>query len=191
MSIPTYIEFQESAATWRGEFEGVSYELSWHSKSEYMDQGIWCWYLILFEEQFLLEDWKKLLLEKQDREFAGSWRRHWAYENFPDLGYEWTFGEVRTHLCRDRVERNTVKVGIDHGHSWDRDNGYYEGKSYMEMEAKDAIKKFNSLFPNQNKKCAWSGIYDTPDKLFETNAGWLVHVSMENKLPDHINWKRK
>ena len=61
----------------------------------------------------------------------------------------------------------------------------------MKRDVERSIEKLIGMFPNRRVKCAYSGIYDDADKFFETNAGWLVHVSHEGKTFDHANWQRK
>ena len=123
---PTYEQPLSSAARWAGEHKGIHYELSWHGSSEYSPEGTWCWYIILFQEQFYAEDWQKLRLEREDKEYAGKWRRHFNYDTFPDCDPhgEWTYGEMETYLGRDGTEQERVKVGCDYAHSFDRDGGY-------------------------------------------------------------------
>src|SRR5688500_15617937 len=112
---PTYDELLKAGAQWHGTHQGIRYELSWHGASEYTPEGTWCWYIIVCDEQFYPEDWAKLRLERQDKEWNGKWRRHWAYETFPDVDPhgEWTFGEQTTYLGGDGKEHEQVKVGCD------------------------------------------------------------------------------
>lgn len=190
---PTLDQFLKCGARWHGEHLGISYELSWHGCSEYNPDGTWCWYIFVTSEQFYPDDWAKLRLEQKDSEFAGSWRSHWSYETFPDCDPhgEWTFGEMNSYLGRDGNKHERVKVGCDYAHSFDRDGGYWEGHDDVERDVKRSIGKFVAMFPTRRVKCAYSGKYDDPDKFYETNAGWFVHLSCEEKAPDHFNWQRK
>lgn len=190
---PSLEQFLASSARWNGEHLGISYELSWHGRSEFSPEGTWCWYLVLFQEQFYPEDWKRLRLERQDAESFGSWRRLYRYENFPDCDPhgEWTFGEMATYLGRDGTEYERIKVGCDYAHSFDRDGGYWEGHPDVKRDVERSIEKFLKMFPNRKVKCAYSGKWDDADKFFETNAGFKVHVSYEGKTFDHPNWQRK
>ncbi len=190
---PTLEQFMTCAARWDGEHRGIRYELSWHGASEYQPQGIWCWYIIVTQEQFYADDWAKLRLEPQERELAGSKHRHWSYETFPDCDPhgEWTFGEMSTYMGRDGKDYDRVKVGCDYNHSHNRDEGYWQGRDDLERDVKASIEKLVKMFPKRRVKCAYSGRWDDADKFFETNAGWLVHVSQEGKTFDHVNWQRK
>jgi len=191
--LPTLDDFLASGARWNGEHHGVHYELSWHGRSEYQESGIWCWYIIVTDEQFYPEEWTLLRLKKQDRELNGSWHRFWSYEDFPDVDPHggWTFGEQETYLGKDGKKHEKVKVGCDYAHSWDRDGGYWHGRADIERDVKASIEKLLKLFPRRRVRCAYSGKWDDADKFFTTNAGWQVHVDSEAKAAEmHHNWRR-
>lgn len=183
---PLLEDFLGSAAKWQGEHNGISYELSWHGRSEYSPEGTWCWYITLRSQQFSTEDWLKLRLTREDKEFAGSWRRHWDYDSFPDLEAHggWTFGEMNTYLGRDGKEYETIKVGCDYAHLWDRESGYYEGKQQIERDAKHSIDLFCQMFPGRRDRCDYCGIYDEPEGFYTARNGRRVHKSQEEKLRD-------
>lgn len=84
--IPSKEDFLAASCRWNGSHNGIGFELNWHGRSDYNQSGTWCCYILISDEQFYPDDWAKLRLERDDIEFAGSWRRHWNYDNFPDLG---------------------------------------------------------------------------------------------------------
>jgi len=184
--LPTLDDFLSSCAKWNGEHQGIRYELSWHGRSEYSPQGTWCYYLRLVEEQFFPEDWKRLRMERQDRQFmgGGSWHRHWDYDSFPDLEPHggWTFGEMDIYLGRDGKEHESLKVGCDYAHSFDRDGGYWEGRSDVERDAKRSIDLLVEMFPRRRPRCAYSGKYDDPENFYEARNGSMIHKDQEAKL---------
>jgi hypothetical protein len=184
--IPTNDEFLSASCTWRGEHHQVRYELSWHGRSEYQPQGIWCWYLLLTEEQFYPDDWKRLRLERQDRQFGdgGSWHRHWDYDSFPDVEPHggWTFGEMHIQLGRDGKEYEHVKVGCDYNHSWDRDGYYSEGRAEIESDVKRSIDRLVAMFPKRRERCGYSGKWDDSDQFYTARNGSRIHKSNEAKL---------
>src|SRR6185437_1078757 len=146
-------------------------------------QGIWCWYILLVEEQFYPDDWAALRLERQDSDSLGSWRRHWSYENFPDAEPHggWTFGEQYIYLGRDGKEYERVKVGCDYAHSWDRDEGYWQGKSDIERDVKRSIETLLKMYPRRRVQCAYTGMWGEPDEFY-TSANGPVLKSKEEKL---------
>jgi hypothetical protein len=172
---PTIEDFLSSASKWRDQHKGISYELSWHGRSEeYSPEGTWCWYILVNSEQFYADDWAKLRLEKQDRQFmsAGSWHRHWTYDNFPDVEPHggWTYGEMSTYLGKDGQEYELVKVGCDYSHLWDRESGYWQGKSDVERDVKHSIDLLVEMF------------HDDPEQFYTARNGQTVHKSQREKL---------
>lgn len=184
--IPSNEDFLSGSSKWRGEHKGVRYELSWHGRSEYSPQGTWCWYICVNSEQFYPEDWAKLRLEKQDRQFmgAGSWHRHWSYDHFPDLDAHggWTYGEMSVYLGKDGKEYEYVKVGCDYAHLWDRESGYWQGREAIERDAKDSIDKLLEMFPRRRLRCGYSGKYDDEDQFYTARNGQVVHKTEQEKV---------
>lgn len=186
---PTIDDFLESAAKWRGEHKGINYELSWHGRSEYSPQGTWCWYIFVTSQQFYPDDWAKLRLEKQDRQFTGvgSWHRHWTYDSFPDLDAHggWTYGEQSSYLGKDGKEHELVKVGCDYSHLWDRESGYWQGRAEIESDAKCSIDKLLEMFPRRRLRCGYSGMFDDADQFYTARNGQTVHKTQHEKLIEH------
>jgi hypothetical protein len=193
MSKPTLEDFLDSAAKWNGEHRGIHFELSWHGRSDYSPQGTWCYYIRVNSEEFYAEDWAKLRLERQDRQLLGSsWHRHYGYETFPDLDAHggWTFGEMDTYLGRDGKEHESVKVGCDYAHLWDRESGFWQGREEIERDAKRSIELLCEMFPRRRPRCAYSGQYDDADQFYTARNGRLIHKSQENKLPEGwVEWR--
>lgn len=189
MSKPTLEDFLKSAAKWRGEHNGIGYELSWHGMSDYSPEGTWCYYLHLSSEQFYADDWAKLRLPQEDKEFAGSFRRHFAYENFPELDAHggWTFGEMSTHLGRDGKEYEQAKIGCDYAHLWDRESGFWQGREAVERDAKHSIDLLCEMFPRRRQRCGYSGRYDDPENFYTARNGAIVHNSRRAEFSES-NW---
>jgi hypothetical protein len=185
---PTYEEALSGACKWHSSHRGVRYELSWHGASEYSPQGTWCWYLLLPQEQFNSEDWARLRLEKQDKKFHedGSWHRHYTYDRFPDLEPhgEWTFGEMELYLGRDGKEYEHVKVGCDYAHLWDREGGFWQGKSDVEHDVKRSIDLLCAMFPNMREKCSYSGKWGEPEEFYTARNGTRVHNDYRAKFSE-------
>ena len=186
MTKPTLEDFLASAAKWRGSHNGIAYELSWHGLSEYNSEGTWCYYLHLYSEQFYPEDWAKLRLERQDREFAGSFRRHYDYDSFPHLNAHggWTFGEMNIYLGRDGREYEHVKIGCDYAHLWDGENGYWQGRAAVENDAKRSIDLLCEMFPRRRQKCGYSGKYDDPEHFYTARNGQIIHKSQRGQFSE-------
>jgi len=182
--IPTLKDFMEAGCRWFGEHEGIRYELSWHGCSDYNPQGTWCYYLHLTDEQFYPEDWAKLRLEHEDKEFYDSWCRHYSYDEFPDLDAHsgWTFGEMSLHLGRDGKEHEHVKVGCDYAHLWDRESDFPDGRASVERDAKHSIDLLIKMFPRRRWRCGYSGRWDDEDQFYIARNGRRVHKSQEEKL---------
>lgn len=182
--VPSKEDFLAASCRWDGKHQGVHYQLSWHGRSDYSPNGTWCWYLLLSDEQFYPDDWAKLRLEKEDREFYGSWRRHWSYDNFPDLEPHggWTFGEMDLHLGRDGKEHEHVKVGCDYAHLWDHEGGFPDGRSSVEHDVKRSIDLLIAMFPKRRERCAYCGMYDDAEQFYTAKNGSRVHNSQKDKL---------
>jgi hypothetical protein len=183
---PTIDDFLKSSARWQGEHCGIAYELSWHGLSDYNREGIWCYYLMLRQEQFYAEDWDKLRLKREDREFAGNFRRHWNYEDFPDLEPHggWTFGEMKIYLGKDGREFEFVKVGCDYAHHFDEQGGYWEGRADVERDAKRSIDLLNKLFPKRRERCDYTGRYGDPHEFYTARNGRRVLNTERDKFND-------
>lgn len=191
---PSLEDFMKSGARWFGKHQGVRYELSWHGyHEEYCPQGTWCWYLHLTDEMFHPDDWAKLRLPHQDRQFyeGGSWSRHYNYDNFPDLEPHggWTFGEMNVALGRDGKEHEHVKVGCDYNHSWDRDSGYWQGREDVERDAKYAIDLLVKMFPQRRECCGYSAKWDDSENFYTAKNGARVHKSQQDKLREDSGWE--
>lgn len=191
--VPTKEDFLSAACRWQGEHQGIGYELSWHGLSDYNQQGTWCWYILLSSEQFYHDDWVKLRLEKEDKQYfaGGSWHRHWRYDDFPDVEAHggWTFGEMHIALGRDGKEHEHVKVGCDYAHAWDHDGGFWQGKPEIERDAKHSIDLLCAMFPRRRPRCAYSGIFDDADQFYTARNGRLIHKSQEEKLKETEGWR--
>lgn len=184
---PSLEDFLKSSARWRGEHNGITYELSWHGMSNYNPQGTWCWYIFVSSQQFYPDDWAKLRLGCEDKQLLGtSWHRHWDYDSFPDLEAHggWTWGEMSTHLDKDGTEYEQVKVGCDYAHSWDRDMGYPENRTTVEHDVKRSIDLLCKMFPRRRLRCDWSGQYDDAEQFYTARNGRRVHKSQEENLRD-------
>lgn len=187
---PTLKDFEDAACKWRGSHNDIAFELSWHDKRDYNPHGTWCWYLLLPEEQFNSDDWSKLRLKKEDKQMLGSsWHRHWGYDDFPDLEAHggWTWGELTTYLGKDGKEYEHVKVGCDYAHLWDREEGYWQGRSDIQRDAERSIKLFCEMFPNRRFRCGYSGKWDSPEKFYLARNDVRVHVSQEDQF-NADNW---
>lgn len=191
--VPTNDDFLNCAAKWRGEHQGIAYDLSWHGRSEYSPQGTWCYYLLLTEQQFSAEDWKRLRLAREDKQFFDgmSWHRHFDYDAFPDLGAHggWTYGEMTVFLGKDGKEYEQVKVGCDYAHLWDREMDYPECRSTVESDAKRSINLLVEMFPKRRERCGYCGKYDNPDQFYTAINGQRVHRSQIDKLKDS-GWEK-
>jgi len=183
---PSLEDFLDCSARWRGEHRGIAYELSWHGRSDYSPEGTWCYYLFVNSQQFSADDWQKLRLTHEDREFAGSFRRHYDYDSFPDLDAHggWTFGEMSVYLGRDGKEYEQVKVGCDYAHLWDHEGGFWQGRSAVEADCKHSINLLCEMFPARRQRCGYSGIWDDADKFYTAKNGALVHKSKQSDLPE-------
>lgn len=180
MAIPTIEQFLQSCSRWNGEHRGISFELSWHGQSNFRSKGIWCWYISVTEQQFYPEDWAKLRLEREDRQFhADSWHRHWKYDAFPDVEPHggWTFGEMGIYLGKDGKEYERVKVGCDYSHLWDEEGGFWQEKDDIERDVKRSIDLLCEQFPTRRERCAYSGIYDDSSAFYTAINGSRVHSS--------------
>ena len=183
---PSLKDFLEAAAQWKGEHQGISYQLSWHGMSDYRPDGTWCYYLLLRQEQFYADDWDKLRMERSDRQFANSWRRHYDYDSFPDLEPHggWTFGEMSIYLGKDGKEYEFIKVGCDYAHLWDRESGFWQGREDVEHDAKRSIDLLCKMFPRRRPRCGYSGIYDDPESFYTARNGAIVHKSRRSEFSD-------
>lgn len=185
---PTYDDLLSSAAQWRGEHNGIAYLLSWHGRSDYSPEGTWCYYLLPNSQQFYPEDWAKLRLNREDKQYfgEGSWHRHYDYDSFPDLDAHggWTFGEMQTYLGKDGQEYEQVKVGCDYAHLWDRECGFAHGKSAIEHDAKKSIDLLCEMFPRRRQRCGYSGLFGDPEEFYTARNGAIVHKSYADKFED-------
>ena len=185
---PTYDEMLSGSCKWRGSHKGIAYELSWHGMGDYNPQGTWCWYLLLTQEQFQPDDWTKLRLEKQDKQFheGGRWHRHWDYDKFPDFEPHggWTWGEMTTFLGGDGKEYEHIKVGCDYAHLWDREGGFWQGKDEIERDVKRSIDLLCEAFPLMRERCAYSGTWGEPEEFYTARNGARVHKSQRSKFSD-------
>lgn len=138
------------------------------------------------EQQFYPEDWKRLRLDHEDRQFCddGPFHRLYNYDAFPYLKANggWTWGERSTYLGRDGKEYEAVEVGCDYAHLWDHDGGYWQGKDDIERDAKRSIDLLIEMFPKRRRRCAYSGTWDDPENFYEARNGNLVHVTYRDKF---------
>lgn len=186
---PTLDDFLQSGASWHGEHRGIRFKLSWHGLSEYSPEGTWCYYLLPNQQQFTADDWEKLRLKRDDKQFfggTGSWHRHYDYDNFPDLDAHggWTFGEMGVYLGKDGKEYEQVTVGCDYAHSWDRDSEFWQDREQIERDAKHSIDLLCERFPNRRPRCEYSGVYDDAESFYTARNGKTVHKSYADKFED-------
>lgn len=184
---PTLDDFLCGSAQWHGEHQGIRYKLSWHGRSEYSPEGTWCWYIYVTDEQFYPDDWAKLRLTREDKEWPeGSWRRHYNYDNFPDIDPHcgWTWGEMKTYLGREGTEHEMTEVGCDYAHLWDRESGFWQGREDIERDVKCSIDKLVEMFPKRRERCAYTGRYDDSEQFYTARNGSRVHKTQADKFED-------
>jgi hypothetical protein len=188
MSKPRLEDFMDCCARWNDSHRGIRYELSWHGRSDYSPQGTWCYYIFVNSEEFYADDWQRLRLEREDKQYFGgmSWHRHYNYDAFPDLDAHcgWTFGEMNTYLGKDGKEYEQVKVGCDYQHLYDRENDFWQGRADVERDAKRSIDLLCEMFPRRRQRCSYSGQYDDADQFYTARNGSIVHKRQQDKFDD-------
>lgn len=186
MSLPTYEQYRSGATTWKRDHLGVGYTLSHHGVSEYSPTGTWCFYIHLLEEQFVTpEDFARFDREPEIKEFAGSYREYYPYEDVPDYGFHGgiTWYSRDLYVGRDGCRYKALKIGCDYAHSWDRDGGYWQGLDDVERDARGLIEKLVAAVPLK-ERCAYSGRYDLPEQFYTARNGCRVHVSQRDKFSE-------
>jgi len=186
VSLPTLEQLRQGATAWKREHKGVSYTLSHHGVSDYSPQGTWCFYIHLLEPQFQRpEDFALFDREPEVREFAGSHREHYPYDDVPDYGFHggiaWYSRE--TFIDRDGSRRKALKIGCDYAHLWDQEGGYWQGLDDVEADAKRLINALVAQVP-MKLRCGYSGKLDMPDQFYTARNGVLVHLSHEDKFTE-------
>lgn len=197
---PTIEQYLKGNVRWRETYKGIGIELSFHGytkagETPYEDitHGTWCYYLLLNELMFRPEDWEQMLFTPYISDFG---RETYDYYNFPDVDFHSgiTFYEV-TDYYDGKVKRrvNTIKVGCDYNHLWDREAGYPDNYDSVLFDAKRSVSKLLERFPDVNKRCSYSGIWDRPEKFYTAKGGMTVHESYEEKLREDgwENWLRQ
>lgn len=186
---PTFEQMLKSNMRWRSEYKDVGIELSFHGyvtaaedKWSHVDHGTWCYYLILNELMFNATDWKKLRFFPNFNDYGHETYDYW---NFPDVDFHSgiSFYEVNKQYSRT-VKRHIeiVKAGCDYNHLWDSEAGYPDNYESVLFDAKHSVSKLLKQFPNVNKCCGWSGIWDSPENFYLAKNGKMVHNSQIKKL---------
>lgn len=186
MSLPTLEELRQGATTWKREHKGVGYSLSHHGVSDYSPQGTWCFYIHLLEPQFQsAEDFAKFNREPEVKEFAGSYRESYPYDDVPDYGFHGgiTWYSRETYIDRDGLSRKALKIGCDYAHLWDREGGYWQGMDAVDADAKRLIDALVAEVPLK-VRCAYSGKLDMPDQFYTARNGARVHVSERGRFSE-------
>lgn len=180
MALPTLDQYRTGKTTWSRNHKGISYTLSHHGVSEYSPQGTWCFYIHLLEDQFQRpEDFARFDREPEVREFYGTFREHYPYDDVPDYGFH---GGVTWYSRKVYPQRKTgeptkaLKIGCDYNHLWDREGGYWQGLDNVASDAEALIDKLVAEVPMKTR-CAYSGRYDMPDQFYTARNGSSVHVS--------------
>ena len=193
MGTPDYKTLLKGNTTWREEHCGVSVSLSHHGYrdgTEYQgasrEPGTWCYYLHLTEQMFREESWKKLLLPER----VTDWGTTHDYQNFPDIDLHGgcTFYEPGEQWDKHQNRKvQTIKIGCDYAHSWDRDSGYWQDYDAILRDAKNSVDLLLAIFPDRRIRCGYCGIWDNPDQFYEAVNGRMIHVSQKDEFDD--GWK--
>lgn len=186
MALPTLEQLRQGATTWKRERHGVGYTLSHHGVSSYSPEGTWCFYIHLLEEQFVSADQFAMFdREPEVREWAGSHREHYPYDDVPDFGFHGgiTWYSRETYVARDGRRMKALKIGCDYAHAWDRDGGYWQGLDDVEADAKALIDRLVREV-RIKERCSYSGQYDVPEQFYTARNGCRVHVSQATKFSE-------
>lgn len=188
--LPTYEEMLKGCVRWSSRYKDVGIELTFHGYyPEHGMKGIWCYYLVLNEEMFYEDDWKKLVMPVREDD-----PRFHNYYEFPDVDFHAgiTFYEITSHTAKDGRSISVIKAGCDYGHLWDEERGYPDNYDSVLFDAKRSVSKLLELFPNRRMRCAWSGKWDEPDMFYESANG-NVHKSFLEKMKEsnYPNWLPK
>lgn len=191
--LPTKEQYLKCSATWKGEHNNISYSINHHGISDYQPQGIWCFYVYIPENIFINQDDFKLFDRPEiiSDMFGKPWQTY-DYYDVPDYGFHGGITWYSKEVVFDRNEGKNItvlKIGCDYNHLWDSESGYWQGKEDIERDVRSMIEKLVQNHPIKTR-CKYSGIIDLPENFYESNAGWMIHNSMEDKQ-DHENWKRK
>lgn len=186
MSLPTIEQYREGATTWKRDHKGVAFTLSHHGVSKYSPQGTWCFYIHLQEPQFQRpEDFARFDREPEVKEWAGSHRESYPYDDVPDYGFHGgiTWYSRETYVDRDGATWKSLKIGCDYAHSWDADSGYWQGLEDVESDARALIDKLTDQIPLK-VRCGYCGKLDMPDQFYTARNGVRVHVSQRDKFSE-------
>jgi hypothetical protein len=166
--------------------EGIRYKLSHHGVSDYSPQGTWCFYVYLREEQFVsADDFARFDREPVVKEFAGSHRQSYDYFDVPDHGFHGgiTWYERTVQITKSGAPTKVLEIGCDYNHSWDRDEGYWQGLDDVERDAKALIDALVADVPMKDR-CAYSGKYDLPCAFYTARNGSRIHISQLAKFSE-------
>jgi hypothetical protein len=189
---PSYDEVLKGNIQWREVHRDVSILLSFHGYRPDSDpvlyhSGIWCYYLLLDERMFKPKDWRKIWFKSKMTEFG----LYFDYYSFPDVDFHGgiTFYEQgNTYERKSGKKIKTIKVGCDYNHLWDSEVGYPACYETVLDDAKHSVDKLIEYFPNLNKRCEWSGIWDKPENFYVAKNGKNVHNSMKDTI-EYDGWK--
>lgn len=197
MTKPTYEQALKSTMQWRSEHNGVNILLSFHGYIDPKERqekgydsyghGIWCYYLLLDERMFEKSDWKKLCFKPKKTEYG----LNYDYHRFPDVNFHGgiTFYEVDEHYDHKTSKTfKSVKAGCDYNHLWDHEGGYSDNYDSVLYDAQRSVFRLLKQFPNINRCCKYSGIWDKSDNFYVAKNETLVHVSQIQKLKAD-NWE--
>lgn len=193
MTKPSYEKMLEGNTRWVVPYKDVSIELSFHGyrppeEREYRGygHGTWCYYISLNELMFNAMDWKQLrFFPRFDDRMSFETYDYYA---FPDVDFHGgiTFYEVSKHYNK-HVKRHieVVKAGCDYNHLWDGEAGYPDDYDSVLFDAKHSVDKLLRQFPNINCRCAYCGIWDSPDQFYKAKNGSWIHKSQLEELQKH------
>lgn len=162
-SIP---EGLEESTEWTGRSpEGLNYSIKFWGKGHMCDgHGMWNYYIHLYQQQFTPEQWARVWLPLREvAKWGGGTPLYDEWESvFQSYG---EFHGGVTHYSKRAVVdvegQQSVKVGCDYGHAFDRDRGYpYDVHSVN----RDALYTCRLLAAElkPRMRCDWTGAYFDP-----------------------------
>jgi hypothetical protein len=187
---PSYEELLEGATTWRKSHNDVTYILSHHGHrisetGSYWEQhpGTWCYYLLI-PEQMYPHRWADFACVRGDHGFESNGP---AFDGITFSGGI-TFSESQPYFDRKAARMfDLSKVGCDYNHSWQHDAGFPDTYKSVDADATRTVEEFLEKNPDRHFRCGYSGLWDAPDRFYESVGGWRVHVDA-NVSANMTNW---
>lgn len=172
----------DKSTKFSGSHKGIQFLISHHGVSDHQPDGIWCYYILVHEDQ-LPEEYKALFILPPV--FDDKKRLSHDYMGSMLNDFDWHHGI--TYYSKEGGadgEPVMIKIGCDYNHYWDEGSSYSE--ITLEYDVKNSIEKMLEAFPEiMVRSRYYGGYFKASEGEFKEGGGFVSFEELKRWSVEH------